>query len=36
MTTKMEILIVDDEKGIRDFLSFMLSSKGYHIDKAGI
>lgn len=34
MTEKARILIVDDEKGMRDLLSFMLRTEGYHTVEA--
>lgn len=33
-TAKTGILVVDDEKGMRDLLSFMLRTEGYHIAEA--
>jgi signal transduction histidine kinase len=33
-TAKTAILVVDDEKGMRDLLSFMLRTEGYHIGEA--
>lgn len=35
MSSKGNILVVDDEPGLRDFLEIMLNKEGYDVEKAG-
>ena len=34
MAEKARIMIVDDEKGMRDFLRYLLEGEGYHVEHA--